>query len=106
MHQLGVDAFYDFFHRIFHLSAFFVFPRGSAVAAPLGFTPGSATLNFSIGLRKPGVSKRSIVEVKVLVIGGGVIGSWVACRLARNVGAVTVFERGKVGQEATWAAAG
>jgi hypothetical protein len=35
MNQLGVDAFYDFFHRIFHLSAFFTFPRGSVVAAPL-----------------------------------------------------------------------
>jgi hypothetical protein len=68
--------------RVFHLSAFFVFPHGSVVAAffafprfssllaaPLsprhslleeggivmGFTRVFATLSFSLGVRKPGV---------------------------------------------------
>ena len=43
---------------------------------------------------------------KVLIIGGGIIGSAVAWRLAREGAAVTVLERARVGQEASWAAAG
>ncbi len=44
--------------------------------------------------------------MKVLVIGGGIIGSAVAWRLARAGVEVTIVERGKAGQEASWAAAG
>jgi glycine oxidase len=44
--------------------------------------------------------------VKALVIGGGIIGSSVAWRLASDGVQVTVFERGRLGQEASWAAAG
>src|SRR5271170_6349460 len=43
---------------------------------------------------------------KVLIIGGGIIGSSVAWRLAREGVAVTMLERGRLGQEASWAAAG
>jgi len=44
--------------------------------------------------------------MKALIIGGGVIGGSVAWRLARDGHRVTVFERGRLGQEASWAAAG
>ena len=44
--------------------------------------------------------------MKALVIGGGVIGGAVAWRLASEGIAVTVLERGRAGQEASWAAAG
>jgi glycine oxidase len=44
--------------------------------------------------------------MKVLVIGGGIIGSSVAWRLAREQAEVTIVERGVLGQEASWAAAG
>jgi len=44
--------------------------------------------------------------LKALVIGGGIIGSSVAWRLAAEGVKVTVFERGRLGQEASWAAAG
>lgn len=44
--------------------------------------------------------------MKALVIGGGIIGSSVAWRLAADGVQVTVFERGRLGQEASWAAAG
>src|SRR5271156_1833068 len=44
--------------------------------------------------------------VKALVIGGGIIGSSVAWRLASEGVQVSVFERGRLGQEASWAAAG
>ncbi len=90
MNQFGVDTFYDFFHfftfpRGSTVAAFFTFPRASAVGAPfgivMGFTPGFPTLSFGLGVRKPSVSKRSILEVKVLVIGGGIIGSSVAWRV-------------------------
>lgn len=43
---------------------------------------------------------------KVVVIGGGVIGCAIAWRLAREGVAVTVLERARIGQEASWAAAG
>jgi glycine oxidase len=44
--------------------------------------------------------------VKALVIGGGIIGSSVAWRLAAEGVQVCVFERGRLGLEASWAAAG
>jgi glycine oxidase len=44
--------------------------------------------------------------VKALVIGGGIIGSSVAWRLASEGVQVKVFERGRLGVEASWAAAG
>lgn len=44
--------------------------------------------------------------MKTLVIGGGIIGNAIAWRLAANGVDVTVFERGRLGQEASWAAAG
>jgi glycine oxidase len=45
-------------------------------------------------------------ELKAIVIGGGIIGCSVAWRLAAEGIATTVLERGRVGQEASWAAAG
>ncbi|SRR5579875_8248 len=47
-----------------------------------------------------------INEMKVLVIGGGIIGNAVAWRLARAGIEVTIVERGRAGQESSWAAAG
>jgi glycine oxidase len=44
--------------------------------------------------------------VKALVIGGGIIGSSIAWRLASDGVRVSVFERGRLGLEASWAAAG
>ena len=44
--------------------------------------------------------------MKVLIIGGGIIGASCAWRLASEGVAVTVLERGRLGQEASWAAAG
>ncbi len=44
--------------------------------------------------------------MKALVIGGGIIGASAAWRLASEGVAVTVLERGRLGQEASWAAAG
>jgi glycine oxidase len=44
--------------------------------------------------------------VKALVIGGGIIGASVAWRLAGDGVDVSVFERGRLGLEASWAAAG
>ena len=44
--------------------------------------------------------------MKALVIGGGIIGASTAWRLASEGFAVTVLERGRLGQEASWAAAG
>jgi glycine oxidase len=44
--------------------------------------------------------------MKVLIIGAGIIGSAVAWRLARTGADVTMVERGRAGQEASWAAAG
>jgi glycine oxidase len=44
--------------------------------------------------------------VKALVIGGGIIGSSVAWRLASEGLEVMMLERGRLGQEASWAAAG
>src|SRR5262245_9596729 len=42
----------------------------------------------------------------VVVVGGGVIGLAVACYLSRENIRVTLVERGAIGQEASWAAAG
>ena len=44
--------------------------------------------------------------MKALIVGGGIIGGAVAWRLAQDGVAVKVFERGRMGQEASWAAAG
>jgi glycine oxidase len=44
--------------------------------------------------------------LKAIVIGGGIIGCSVAWRLAAEGVVTTVLERGRVGQEASWAAAG
>lgn len=44
--------------------------------------------------------------MKALIIGGGIIGGSVAWRLAAEGVKVTVFERGRLGLEASWAAAG
>jgi glycine oxidase len=44
--------------------------------------------------------------LKAIVIGGGIIGCSIAWRLAAEGAATTVLERGRVGQEASWAAAG
>src|SRR5258708_39156176 len=44
--------------------------------------------------------------LRALVIGGGIIGSSVAWRLASDGVQVSVFERGRLGLEASWAAAG
>lgn len=43
---------------------------------------------------------------RIAVVGGGVIGLSVAWRLAQSGWQVDVFDRGQVGQEASWAAAG
>ncbi len=46
-------------------------------------------------------------KYEVLIIGGGVIGLTIARELNRNgVGKIAVVERGNVGEEASWAAAG
>ncbi len=44
--------------------------------------------------------------MKALIIGGGIIGASVAWRLASEGVQVTVLERARLGQEASWAAAG
>ena len=44
--------------------------------------------------------------MKVVVIGGGIIGCLTACFLKQRGVDVVVLERGKVGQEASWAGAG
>ncbi|HEV3115027.1 MAG TPA: glycine oxidase ThiO [Candidatus Binataceae bacterium] len=44
--------------------------------------------------------------MRVLVIGAGIIGNAVAWRLARSGVEVAIVERGRAGQEASWAAAG
>ncbi len=44
--------------------------------------------------------------MKVLIVGGGIIGASCAWRLASEGAAVTVLERARLGQEASWAAAG
>ncbi|MBV8056881.1 MAG: glycine oxidase ThiO [Deltaproteobacteria bacterium] len=46
------------------------------------------------------------MKKQVVIIGGGVIGSSIAWRLAREGAAVTVLERGRLGKEASWASAG
>jgi glycine oxidase len=44
--------------------------------------------------------------VKAVIVGGGISGGAIAWRLAREGVAVTVLERGRLGREASWAAAG
>ena len=44
--------------------------------------------------------------MKVLVIGGGIIGCLTACFLRKQGADVVVLERGQMGQEASWAGAG
>jgi glycine oxidase len=44
--------------------------------------------------------------VKVIIIGGGIIGASIAWRLACDRADVVVLERARLGQEASWAAAG
>jgi glycine oxidase len=44
--------------------------------------------------------------LKVIIIGGGIIGASIAWRLARERTEVLVLERARLGQEASWAAAG
>lgn len=51
-------------------------------------------------------SGREHSELKAIIIGGGIIGCCVAWRLAAEGVATTVLERGRIGQEASWAAAG
>lgn len=42
----------------------------------------------------------------VLVVGGGIVGSAIAWRLAKDGAAVTLVEKGPIGREASWAAGG
>ena len=51
-------------------------------------------------------SGREYSELKAIVMGGGIIGCSVAWRLAAEGVVTTVLERGRVGREASWAAAG
>jgi glycine oxidase len=44
--------------------------------------------------------------MKILVIGGGIVGNAIGWRLAAAGLEVTILERGRAGQEASWAAAG
>src|ERR1700730_15826122 len=44
--------------------------------------------------------------MKAVVIGAGIIGASVAWRLASEGAEVTLIERGRLGREASWAAAG
>ena len=42
----------------------------------------------------------------VAVLGGGIIGMSIAWRLAQSGASVTVFDAGRIGNEASWAGAG
>src|SRR5580693_357420 len=59
-----------------------------------------------MAVRSHEVAAGSATKLKAIVIGGGIIGCSVAWRLAAEGVATTVLERGRVGQEASWAAAG
>ena len=52
------------------------------------------------------MSARGAAAVDVAVIGGGIIGAAIAERLSRDGRRVTLIERGAIGREASWAAAG
>jgi glycine oxidase len=54
----------------------------------------------------PAISKKGEDVKKVVIIGAGVIGSSIAWRVAREGVAVTVLEKSRVGNEASWASAG
>src|SRR5579862_7837732 len=42
----------------------------------------------------------------VLVVGGGIVGTAIAWRLAKDGVSVTLLEKGEIGREASWAAGG
>src|SRR6516162_8741199 len=42
----------------------------------------------------------------VVIIGGGIVGTAIAYRLAKDGLSVTLLERGEIGREASWAAGG
>jgi glycine oxidase len=46
------------------------------------------------------------MQADVIVVGGGIVGAATAWSLAREGERVTLFERGEIGREASWAAAG
>lgn len=46
------------------------------------------------------------MRTRVTVVGGGIIGASIAWRLAQRGAAVTLFDKGKLGNEASWAGAG
>jgi glycine oxidase len=88
-------------HRGFSISQ----PRFNTVAFRIA--PGAAKLNASrMRARRVRERRRERNELKAIVIGGGIIGCSVAWRLAAEGVATTVLERARVGQEASWAAAG
>src|SRR5260370_12574236 len=102
MNQLGVESFDQSRHRNACAST----PDLSCGA--LSFTkrrPVCAMHTFARWLASV-VCACASSRMKALVIGGGIIGSSIAWRLASEGVQVIVFERGRLGVEASWAAAG